>query len=76
MTIDKKKSTSDTATADSVFIEKTKGRIDELKAEFGAGQKMLTEMDTKHKELEATMLRISGAIQILEEIIAPHSPNA
>jgi len=74
MTIDKKKSTPDTATADNAFIEKTKSRIDELKAEFGAGQKMLTEMDAKHKELEMTMLRISGAIQILEEIIAPSAP--
>jgi len=62
-------------TADA-FLEKTKSRIDELKAEFGAGQKMLTEMDVKHKELEATMLRISGAIQVLEELIASPRPAA
>jgi len=74
MTIDKKKSTPDITSADNAFIEKTKSRIDELKAEFGAGQKMLTEMDTKRKDLEMTMLRISGAIQILEEIVAPPTP--
>ncbi len=44
-------------------------RIAELKSEFEAGQKMIAEMDSKRKELEATMLRISGAIQVLEELL-------
>ena len=45
-------------------------RITELKAEFEAGQKMLADLATKRSELEATMLRISGAIQVLEELLA------
>lgn len=30
---------------------------------------MLTELEQKRRELEATMLRISGAIQVLEEML-------
>lgn len=49
--------------------EQLENRIAELKLEFEAGQKMMAEMDTKRKDLEATMLRISGAIQVLEELL-------
>jgi hypothetical protein len=45
-------------------------RLAELKSEFEAGQKMLADMDIKRKELEDTMLRISGAIQVIEEMLA------
>jgi hypothetical protein len=45
-------------------------RLAELKSEFEAGQKMLADMDAKRKELEDTMLRISGAIQVIEEMLA------
>ena len=56
--------------------EKLENRITELKSEFEAGQKMLAEMDTKRKELEATMLRISGAIQVLEELLKADQSKA
>lgn len=42
-------------------------RLKELKAEFETGQQMLAELETKQLELEKTLLRISGAIQVLEE---------
>ncbi len=45
-------------------------RLADLKSEFEAGQKMLSELETKRNELEATLLRISGAIQVLEELLA------
>lgn len=51
--------------------EQLEKRIAELKSEFEAGQKMLSDMDTKRSELEATLLRISGAIQVLEELQQP-----
>ena len=44
-------------------------RLAELKSEFEAGQKMLADLDTKRAELESTLLRISGAIQVLEELL-------
>jgi hypothetical protein len=45
-------------------------RIAELKAEFESGQKMLADLETKKSELQSTLLRISGAIQVLEELLA------
>jgi len=45
-------------------------RLAELKSEFESGQKMLADLQTKRSELEATMLRISGAIQVLEEMLS------
>lgn len=50
--------------------EQLEKRITELKSEFEAGQKMLVDLQTKRTELEATLLRISGAIQVLEELLA------
>ena len=50
--------------------EQLERRLSELKAEFESGQKMLQELDQKRANLEKTMLRISGAIQGLEELIS------
>lgn len=49
--------------------EKLEKRLIELKSEFDSGQKMLTELEKKRSDLEATMLRISGAIQVIEELL-------
>lgn len=45
-------------------------RLTTLKSEFEAGNKMLADLQTKRAELESTMLRISGAIQVLEELLS------
>ena len=45
-------------------------RLNELKAEFEAGQRMLADLDAKRANLQESMLRISGAIQVLEEELA------
>lgn len=39
----------------------------ELKTEFEAGQRMMAELETKQANLRDTLLRISGAIQAIEE---------
>jgi hypothetical protein len=44
-------------------------RLQQLKAEFASGQKMLAELEQKKANLEQTLLRISGAIQVLEELL-------
>lgn len=49
--------------------EQVKERIEQLKAEYESGQKMLADLETQASNLRTTMLRISGAIQILEELI-------
>ena len=42
-------------------------RLQELKAEYESGQKMLADLEARQDELRATLMRISGAIQVLEE---------
>ena len=48
--------------------EQIQERIQQLKAEYESGQKMLADLETQASNLRTTMLRISGAIQILEEL--------
>ena len=50
--------------------EQLEERLKELRAEFESGQKMLEELETKRENLRQTMLRISGAIQVIEEELA------
>ena len=45
-------------------------RLAELKAEYESGQKMLADLEAKQANLRETLLRISGAIQVLEEELA------
>ena len=48
-------------------------RLKELKIEFENGQKMLAELDAKRANVQESLLRISGAIQVLEEELAKNS---
>jgi hypothetical protein len=54
--------------------EESERRLAELKAEFEAGQQMLADLETRQADLRETLLRISGAIQVLEELLAQASP--
>lgn len=45
-------------------------RLQTLKVEFESGQKMLTELQAKQASVKETLLRIQGAIQVLEEELA------
>ena len=49
--------------------EQIEQRLNELKDEFTSGQKMLADYEAKQAELQQTLLRISGAIQVLEEML-------
>jgi hypothetical protein len=51
-------------------------RLSQLKSEFESGQKMLAEYEAKQSELRATLLRISGAIQVLEEELKKEEGDA
>lgn len=50
--------------------EQLEKRLQQLKAEFESGQKVLTELDDKRTNVQNTLLRIQGAIQVLEEELA------
>ncbi|WP_048158988.1 hypothetical protein [Methanosarcina sp. WWM596] len=43
-------------------------RLNELRTEFESGQKMFADLESKQANLRDTLLRISGAIQVLEEL--------
>ena len=45
-------------------------RLQQLKDELQRGQQEMTRLDRQRLELRDTMLRISGAIQIIEELLA------
>lgn len=50
-------------------------RLQFLKSEFDAGQKMMAELETKQANLRDTLLRINGAIQVLEELLSNTPEN-
>jgi chromosome segregation ATPase len=56
--------------------EQLEQRVSELRAEQRKGQEVLTDLEAKEAELRQTLLRISGAIQVLEELLAPTGPSA
>ncbi len=47
--------------------QQLENRLKELKSEFESGQKALTELENRQANLRSSLLRISGAIQVLEE---------
>ncbi len=50
--------------------EQLEQRRAELQAEHKQGAAMLAEIDQKRVELAQTLLRISGAVQVLDELLA------
>ncbi|MFM7475868.1 MAG: hypothetical protein ACKO2T_09095 [Microcystis aeruginosa] len=50
--------------------EQIKERIEQLKAEYESGPKMFADLETQESNIRTTVLRISGAIQVLEELLA------
>jgi hypothetical protein len=54
---------------ETIVYEKVLARRDELTRELREGQEMLAELEAKRAELQQTLLRISGAVQVLNELI-------
>ncbi|WP_017718385.1 hypothetical protein [Kamptonema formosum] len=50
--------------------EQLEQRLQSLKSEYEAGQKMLSDLEAQQASVRQTLLRISGAIQVLEEELA------
>jgi uncharacterized coiled-coil protein SlyX len=52
-------------------------RLHSLREEFAQGQQVLMELSNKQRDLQQTLLRIQGAIQVLEEELAiEQSPDS
>jgi hypothetical protein len=48
-------------------------RLEELNQQAEAGNRILESLDAQRQEAQQTLLRISGAIQVLEELLAANS---
>jgi hypothetical protein len=49
--------------------DQTEQRLQELRNEFKIGEAQLEQLDRRRAQLRDTLLRISGAIQVLEELL-------
>jgi prefoldin subunit 5 len=56
--------------------EQIKNRLESLAAEYRTGQKMLAELQEREGSVKLTLTRISGAIQVLEELLQENDPAA
>jgi hypothetical protein len=56
--------------------ERVEQRLRELRKEFESGQKMLADLENQRANLQQTVLRISGAIQVLEELLGSEESTA
>lgn len=50
-------------------------RLETLREEFAKGEQMLIDLEREAIELRESLLRISGAIQVLEELQAEEQPS-
>lgn len=60
----------------SAVIDQVQARLAQLKQEYMTGQGQLRELAQQEATLRETMLRISGAIQVLEELVSSNAQAA
>lgn len=53
--------------------ERMEQRLEELRSEFESGQTLLADLETRQTQVKSSLLRISGAIQVLEEMLNQES---
>jgi len=53
-----------------------KERLGQLRVEYEKGRQQLAALEQRRHEVEITLLRISGAIQVLQELMASESEAA
>lgn len=56
--------------------EKLVERLNQLRSEFESGQKLLRDLEARQQNVRDTLLRIGGAIQVIEEMLPKDPPPA
>ena len=56
--------------------EKLEKRLQHLQQEYESGQQMLADLQAKEANLQRTLLRISGAMQVLQELLQAEEPSS
>jgi len=56
--------------------EQMENRLRELQTEFEVGQKVMGELEIRQANLRSTLLRIGGAMQVLEELLGEKKGSA
>ncbi len=56
--------------------EQIDARIKELKAELESGQKAMETLEVQRTNIMYTLLRINGAIQVLEELVQKETSDS
>ena len=56
--------------------EQVAQRLRQLQQEYESGKKMLASLNAQAQELNTNLLRLSGAVQVLQEEIAKFDNNA
>jgi hypothetical protein len=56
--------------------QEIENRLQALIAEFKSGQQMLTDLEAQQTNLRVTLTRISGAIQVLQELLQQETPDS
>jgi hypothetical protein len=54
----------------SPLAQRLDQRLTALRQELQAGQKMLVDLDARRLDVQQTLLRIGGAVRVLEELLA------
>ena len=57
------------ARTETTMKQQIEDRLQALRAEYDSGETMLATMEAKQADIRRTLLRISGAIQVLEELL-------
>ncbi|GKS85743.1 hypothetical protein AVHY2522_09255 [Acidovorax sp. SUPP2522] len=55
--------------------EQLTARLAQLKSELSAGEQQLRQLEARQAELSHTLMRIRGAIQVLEELEQETAPR-
>lgn len=57
------------------MTERIERRLGELKAELEVGEALLADLESRRARVRSSMLRISGAIRVLEELLGEADPG-